>query len=188
MQTRIAVDVHDNGKSITMAVGDTLEVSLPENDAGARWQTKVDSELLSPIASMDDTHTTWILDDVDQEYQRVFSAAHEGFTVLEMSYNSIEDGRAKSTFSLEVRVGNAAYPKATRRQVPTSQLVVILAEFLFVAIMGALLSFLAVTLALAQSTELTPKLILGVLGTVGMGAIAGSLGVRIISILAGRVR
>jgi len=188
MQTRVLVDMQDNGKSVRMGVGDILEVTLPQSDASARWQAEVDTDVLAPLATLTSTQDVWILDDAGQRYQRSFGAAREGHTVLKMSHDSVEDGSTKASFALEVLIGNATYPKAMRQPVPAPELVVILCEFMLVAILASLLSFLLVTHVVASQTPAMPQLILGLLGTVGMATIAGFLAVRIISILAGRVR
>ena len=188
MQTRVSVDKEDSGKSIRLNVGDVLDVSLPETSAQAAWRVDVDADVLAPVTSPTNTQSVWVLDEVEQTYMRSFRAAQVGHAVLSMSYVTVADGNPLGKFALEVTVGDAPRPKPIRQALPTPQLVIILGEFMLVAIAGALLSFRLATVVAGHTPGATADLLIALLGTVGMGTLAGYLLVRIVSLFAGRLR
>lgn len=187
MQTTVSVDKEDNGRSIHVGVGDVLEVHLPETAASARWQAQVDEDVLTPLASLTNTQTVWVLDEVEQQYQRSFRAAREGHAVLRMSYDSAEDGANLASFALEITVGNAPRPKPMRATLPAPQLVVILFEFLLVAVAAALLSLHLVLVVATRMPSNMAELTVGLLATVSMAVIAAVLALRIVGVFASRV-
>jgi hypothetical protein len=207
VQTRVSVGKEDHGKSINLGVGDLLEVSLPETDARAAWRVEVDTEVLAPVSSPTNTQTVWVLDAADQMHLRTFRAARVGRATLNMTYSRVEGGAPVDTFTIEAVVGNPPKPKPIRQEVPISQLLMILLRVFMGAAAAAFLSFrLAIVAAnvlqeqtqLAQIAEETKirvqlhvgqaDLLLGLLGTVVMGAAAGYVLVRIIGIFASRLR
>ena len=207
MQTKVSVGKDDYGKSIRLGVGDLLEVSLPETDARAAWHVEVDTDVLTPMSSPTNTQTVWVLDDADQMHLRTFRAAHQGRAMLKMTYSQVEGGAAVNQFSLEVTVGNPPKPKPIRESIPAPQLMIMMVEIFIIAIAGALLSFRLTTVAanalqekeqIAQIAERAQMqfqlnvgqadLLLGILGTVGLGALAGYALLRIITFFASRLR
>jgi len=201
VQTKVSVGKEDQGKSISLAVGDLLEVSLGETDGRAAWQVAVDGEILAPVSSPTNTETVWVLDAPDQIHLRTFRAVRVGCATLTMTYTRIEGGAPLDTFTIEAVVGNPPKPKLARQQVPAPQLLVILVELFLGATAAALLSFRLATVAaniLQEQADLAQisarinvgqaDLLVGLLGTVAMGAAAAYALVRVISMLASRPR
>jgi hypothetical protein len=207
MQTKVSVGKEDYGKSIRLGVGDILEVSLPETDARAAWRVEVDTDVLVPISSPTNTQTVWVLDEADQMHLRSFRGARQGRATLSMTYSQVEGGASLNEFKLEVTIGNPPKPKPIRQAMPAPQLLIMMVELFIIAIGGALLSFRLTTVAanalqeksqLAQIAERgqmqlqlnvgQADLLLGILGTVALGAVAGYALLRIVTFFASRLR
>ncbi len=188
MQTKVSVGSEDNGKSIRLGVGDLLEVSLPETDAGATWRVEVNTDALAPVSSPTNTQAVWVLDEAEPMHLRIFRAARVGYALLKMSYDSVQDGTPRGSFTLEVSVGDAPKPRRMREAMPAPQLVILLLEFFLVTLVGALLSLRMALVVAARASTATADLLLALLGTVAMGTIAVFLLLRIASFFIGRVR
>jgi len=207
VHTKVYLAKEDNGKSVQLGVGDLLEVGLPETNPGASWQVEVDANILSPISSPTNTQTVWVLDETDQMHLRIFRAAHTGRTLLGMSYNRLQGGETLTTFGVEIVVGDAPKPKPIRQPVAAPQLLIIMFQIFLIAIGATFLGFRLATLSanvlqeqiqIMQAAEQAQipvhlgvgqaDLLLGLLGTVAMGTIAGYALVRIVAFFAGRLR
>ncbi|UCH36237.1 MAG: hypothetical protein JSV65_07760 [Armatimonadota bacterium] len=193
MQTKISVGKEDSGKSIQLGVGDLLEVGLPETDPRAAWHVEVDADVLAPVSSPTNTQAVWVLDEVEQMHIRTFRAARVGRAVLKMLYARMEGGAAVDAFTLEAVIGNPPKTKPIRQQMPASQLLVMFFQAFLIAAAGAYLSFrlsaLVATLIDGRRPQVdTADLLLGLLGTVAMGTVAGYALVRIVAYFASRVR
>lgn len=207
MHTKVYLAKEDNGRSVQLGVGDLVEVSLPETDPGASWQIEVDPDILSPVSSPTNTQAVWVLDETDQMHLRTFRAAHTGRTMLSMHYNRLQGGEAVMTFGVEIVVGDAPKPKPIRQPVAAPQLLIIMFQIFLIAIAATFLGFRLATLSanvlqeqaqIIQAAEQAQipihlgvgqaDLLLGLLGTVAMGTIAGYVLVRIVAFFAGRLR
>jgi hypothetical protein len=207
VHTKVYLAKEDSGKSIQLGVGDLVEVSLPETDPGASWQVEVDSNILTPLSSPTNTQAVWVLDEADQMHLRTFRAAHTGRTMLNMKYNQLQGGATVGSFGVEVVVGDAPKPKPIRQPVAAPQLLIIMFQILLIAIGGPLLGFRLATVAAnvlqeqgqimqaAEQAQIQVRLsigqadlLLGLLGTVAMGTIAGYALVRVVAFFAGRLR
>jgi hypothetical protein len=207
VHTKVYLAKEDSGRSVQLGVGDLVEVSLSETNPGASWQVEVDADILSPISSPTNTQAVWVLDETDQMHLRTFRAAHTGRTMLTMSYNRLQGGETLSTFGVEIVVGDAPKPKPIRQPVAAPQLLIIMFQVFLMAAAAALLCFRFATVSanvlqekaqIAQAAEQAQMriqlgvgqadLLLGLLGTVAMGTIAGYALVRIVAFFAGRLR
>jgi hypothetical protein len=188
VQTRVSVSSEDNGKSIRLGVGDVLEVSLPETNAGAAWRVEVNTDVLAPVSSPTNTQAVWVLDEAEPMHLRIFRAVRVGYALLKMSYDAVADGTPRGSFALEVSVGDALKPRRLREAMPTPQLVILLFEFFLVTLAGALLSLRMALVVAARASSATADLLVALLGTVAMGTIAVFLLLRIASFFVGRAR
>lgn len=193
MQTKVTVGKEDNGKVIRLGVGDMLEVSLPETNARAAWRVEVDADVLAPVSSPTNTQTVWVLDDADQRHLRTFRAARQGRTQLNMTYGQVEGGATLGTFAVEIEIGDPPRPKLARQSVPAPQLLMILARVFIGASFASFLSFRLAVVAktlqeTAESSRMDANVLLGLLGTVSMAAVAGYVLMRMVAIFANRLR
>ena len=200
MQTKVFVGKEDDGKSIQLGVGDLLEVSLPETSGRAAWHVEVDADVLAPVSSLTNTQTVWVLDEEEHMDLRSFRAARVGRALLKMTYDAVDTGSALDSFTLEVVVGDPPKPKPIRQAMPAPQLMIVLFEIFLMAIAAGVLAFRLATLTADVLSE-QPRfpeevvfavgqgdLLLALLGTVVMGAIAGYALVRMVAFFASRLR
>ena len=200
VSTTLALNREDDGKTIRLAVGDTVQVTLPELDPLAAWKVDVDSTVIT-YAEQSDQESYWLLGDDLSTFVRIFQARGEGVTELVLTCQKIGDNRVQvlDTWRVTTIVGNprrqqAAAPTAapTPQQAATpakhegsGESIVLLFELLLMSMAAFLLSSRLATLAINISDVDT---IFGLLGALGTGIVTIYVAVKLVSVLLSKTK
>ena len=197
MSTTLALNREDSGKSIRLALGDTIQVTLPEMDPLAAWKAEVDTSVLA-YAQQADQDSYWLLGEDLQTFVRVFEARAEGETDLVLTCQKIGETRVDvlDVWRVHVVVGNPARRKAApvtpaakeaaAEPAPAAgDMVVILFEVLLLAMAAFMLAFRLAILAFNTSTSDT---LFGLLGIIGAGTVTIYVAHKIVFILLSRAK
>lgn len=198
VSTTLALAKEDSGKTIRLAVGDTVQITLPELDPLAAWKVDVDTSVLA-YAEQADQDSYWLLGEDLATFVRIFQARAEGETPLVMTCQKIGENRVQvlDTFRIFVIVGNPprrkpAPPAETVTEVEskpargTSEQVMVLFEVLALALFAFLLAYrLAVV---AMDTARISDLMFGLLGIIGSAVVTVYVAWKLVDILVRRVK
>jgi len=196
VSTTLALNREDNGKTVRLAVGDTIQVSLPEMDTLAAWKVEVDTSVLA-YAEQTEQDSYWLLGGDLQTFVRIFQARSEGVTDLVMTCQKIGENRVDilDVFRVQVIVGHPERRKAARpaeEQVAVqaaasspADTIFLLFEILLLAMGAFMLSYRLATLAMNISIS---DVLFGLLGAIGSGVVTIYVALKIVSILNSKVK
>ena len=144
MQTILSVARSDSGGTVQLAVGDELQITLPERQATAGWKTEVEGAALVAATASDEKAQYWEIGEDTQTSVHVLRAAQEGRAVVTSTYQAMGASgmRVLDTFTLEVTVGAPPKSKPQRERLPVPEMVLMLIEFLVVGLVGVFFSAL----------------------------------------------
>lgn len=198
VSTTLALNREDDGKTIRLAVGDTVQVTLPELDPLAAWKVDADSTVIT-YAEQSDQDSYWLLGDDLSTFVRIFQARGEGVTELVMTCQKIGDNRVDvlDTWRITVIVGNPRRQRQATPAAPAQQQaapakhegsgegIILLFELLLMSMAAFLLSSRLATLAINISDVDT---IFGLLGALGTGIVTIYVAVKLVSVLLSKAK